>query len=72
MKVANEIKKKEEHLQKIEDDIAIVMLLQKRKRLQLPTQQSQSRKRGKYVKNTLYFTDPTTGKRSVMSGGKLT
>lgn len=32
MKIANEIKKKEEHLQQIEDDMIIAMMLRKRKR----------------------------------------
>ena len=67
MELANEIQKKDEHLQQIEDDMLIVMMLRKRKRSDVARQQSQSRKRGKYVKNTLYFTDPTTGQRCVMT-----
>ena len=61
MSIANDIQKKDEHLQEIEDAMLLVMMLRKRKRLDVAKQQSQSRKRGKYGKNTLYFTDPTTG-----------
>ena len=54
-------------MQQIEDDIVIVLMLQKRKRLVHEKEKSVSRKRGKYEKNSLYFTDPKTGERSVMT-----
>ena len=55
------VRKKEERLQQIEDDIVIVLMLQKRKRLVYEMKKSVSRKRGKYEKNSLFFTDPKTG-----------
>ena len=67
MKLNNEIRKKEERLQQIEDDIVIVLMLRKRKRLVHEEKESVPRKRGKYEKNSLFFTDPKTGERSVMT-----
>ena len=63
MSFANDIQKKDEHLQEIEDEMLLIMMLRKRKRSDVARQQLQSKKRGKYGKNTLYFTDPTTGQR---------
>ena len=61
------IRKKDERLQQIEDNIVIVLMLQKRKRLVHEEKESVPRKRGKYEKNSLFFTDPKTGERSVMT-----
>ena len=62
-----EIRKKEERLQQIEDDIAIVLMLRKQKRLFHEVKKSVPRKRGKYEKNSLFFTDPKTGERLIMT-----
>ena len=67
MKIANEIKKKEEHLQQIEDDTIIAMMFRKRKSSENAKQQALSRKRGKCKKRITCFTDPTTGRRSAMA-----
>jgi hypothetical protein len=61
------IGKKEERLQEIEEDIVNVLMLRKRKRLVHEEKESVARKRGKYEKNSLLFTDPKTGERSVMT-----
>ena len=58
MSIANNIQKKDEHLQEIEDEMLLVMMLRKRKRSDIARQQSQSKKRGKYGKNTLYTACP--------------
>ena len=61
------IRKKDQRLQEIEDDIVNVLMLRKRKRLVHEEKEPVARKRGKYEKNSLFFTDPKTGDRSVMT-----
>ena len=58
-----ENEKKEDELREIEDEILFVLALRKNERSAL----IQSRKRGKYEKNTLFFTDPETGSRTKMT-----
>ena len=58
-----ENEKKEDELREIEDDILLVLSLRKNERSTL----IQSRKRGKYNKITLFFTDPETGNRTKMT-----
>ena len=62
----NERKKKEDELQKIENEIIMLMLLQKRKRAN-DEHQLRPKKKAKYIKKVLYFTDPSTGQRSIMT-----
>ena len=58
----------DDQLQSIEDEMSIVMLLKKRKRLSPSDEPKLSKKRGRYTKETtMYFTNPDTGERSVIT-----
>ena len=62
-----ERQKRDFDIANIESDVAVVVLLRDRKRKLDISSSVNSRKRGKYKKRKLYFTDPNTGKRSVMT-----
>ena len=58
----------DEDIAMIEEDIEVAFLLRNRKRRIINTpSHTQPNKRGKYTKRKLYFTNPETGVRSIMT-----
>ena len=57
----------DDEVENIENDLSTVLLLQNSKRRLNDDSVNIPNKRGKYEKRTLYFTNPETGERSVMT-----